>query len=278
MKTVNLSDIQYINFDFNSLEIFPELWIKGKSFSQYKDFSRPCSALFFICNDVTVTFYPRGGKPVTAKKGDLVWIPKGSVYYATLQGATDRRITSYTLNFNLLEGGEDLLLCDKITVLAHEHSRILETQIKLLNTEVHRIGNGSVAKRNFLKIKSQFFAFLDSIATSATENNDYYYPIRTGAEALKSEWNLNRSIEEYAEMCSMSSTYFYRCFKKWSGKSPVEYRNMVRLSNAETMLTHTDMKIGDISAAVGFEDPFYFCRIFSKSFGMSPSLYRKNTR
>jgi AraC-like DNA-binding protein len=41
------------------------------------------------------------------------------------------------------------------------------------------------------------------------------------------------------------------------------------------MLRNTDMKISEIAETVGFSDPFYFCRIFSKAYGAAPREYRK---
>jgi AraC-like DNA-binding protein len=119
---------------------------------------------------------------------------------------------------------------------------------------------------------------LDLMAESSTQSNDAYYPIRKGIDALGEEWNKNERIEKYADLCGVSATYFYRCFRRWSGKSPVEYRNTLRLSNAESLLRCTDMRIGEISELVGFEDPFYFCRLFRERFGASPQGYRKRTR
>ena len=88
------------------------------------------------------------------------------------------------------------------------------------------------------------------------------------------EFFSNEKMEKYAALCGVSETYFYRCFREWCGKSPVEYRNALRLSNAESMLRHTDMSIGEIAGLVGFDDPFYFSRVFAKHFGCSPKRYR----
>jgi AraC-like DNA-binding protein len=34
------------------------------------------------------------------------------------------------------------------------------------------------------------------------------------------------------------------------------------------------MQVKDISRAVGYDDPFYFCRIFTAAFGVPPRIYR----
>ena len=127
-------------------------------------------------------------------------------------------------------------------------------------------------------IRANSFLLLDMISESASQCRDFYYPIRKGVEAFSNEWNLNEKIEKYAEICGMSETYFYRCFRNWSGISPIEYRNTLRLANAESMLRCTDMKINEIATTVGFEDPFYFCKLFSRKYGASPKNYRNTMR
>lgn len=276
MRYFGLSELCHINVNFCDLEIFPESWTKKHIFAQYKHTPRPCSAFFLVCTDIRVVFYPENAKSVSASRGDLVWIPAGKRYHVEVAGGSETRIDTYTLNFRLLdEIAEEILLSDKITILAHEQNGLFETRIRTLNNEAHKIDKAIPREqRNFLKIKADFYSLLDAILSADMTTHDICYPIRIGVEALKNEWNHNKKIEEYAAMCGVSNTYFYRCFKEWSGRSPVEYRNMIRLSNAETMLRYTDRKIHEISETVGFEDPFYFCHIFSKHFGMSPRSYR----
>ena len=44
----------------------------------------------------------------------------------------------------------------------------------------------------------------------------------------------------------------------------------------EIELRESDMQINQISYKVGFEDPLYFSRMFSKTMKLSPKEYRKN--
>jgi AraC-like DNA-binding protein len=42
------------------------------------------------------------------------------------------------------------------------------------------------------------------------------------------------------------------------------------------MLLDADASVKELAASVGFEDPFYFTRVFKKIVGESPSEYRKS--
>ena len=277
MKNIPISELCYVNLDFEITDIFPENWVQRKEFSLYKNKARPSSALFFVCADIAVTFFPAdGSSAISAQKGDIVFIPKGSMYHVHVSGETNTKIDTYTINFHLFdETHTEVLLNDRIEVLTNRKDNLQETHLKKLCDVFHRTGEAHLmGNRNIAKTKGEFFLLLDLIASSVSQNDDSYYPIRRGADAFCDEWNKNEKIEKYAQMCDVSVTYFYRCFRKWSGKSPVEYRNMLRLSNAESLLRCTDMKVQEISETVGFDDPFYFCRIFSNAYGLSPKHYR----
>ena len=271
MKTISVSELCYLDVDFTITDIFPENWLQRKEFSLYKNKQRPCSALFFVCSDIQVSFFLPEGTPVlTAGKGDIVFIPQGVCYYVCVSGVVGTKTDTFTINLHFYdEGHNEFLLHDRIVLLSRCTDNRQEMCLKNLSNAFHR------EKRNLAKTKGEFFLLLDLIQSSVTQNDDFYYPIRKGAEAFCEEWDKNEKIEKYAQMSGVSVTYFYRCFKKWTGSSPVEYRNTLRLSNAESLLRCTDIKIQEISEIIGFENPYYFCRLFTSAYGSSPKYYRQ---
>lgn len=270
MRLIKLSDLCGEDLFFGRPEVFPESWESRPSFSQYKDNPRPCHALFFVKTDIRVEFFLKNDMPVTARKGDVVFIPQGSLYHVAVDGGTPDSIDTYTVNFGMQDHrGEALTLSERICVLCGNGVGVLDMHFQKLSQAAH-IGT----EINLLRLRAELYTLLDAIVAAAAGLPDVYCIIRNGAEALRTEWNQSKPIERYAALCGISETYFYRCFREWSGKSPVEYRNALRLSNAKAMLRHTDMKISEIAGVVGFEDPFYFSRSFTKIYGLSPKAYR----
>ena len=277
MKQISCSALSHMRITFTDPEVFAESWAKRKSFALYRDTPRPASALFLLRAPITATFFARDALPVVARGGDVVYIPEGTKYHVRVVGGAGGEIDSYTVNFRLFDDtGERLCLADGISIIAHaeESDGTFFLRAAALEREVRKDG----ASVNLLRIHAAFYSLLDAVASAATEHSDAYYPIRVGVEALRAEWNKNERIENYARLCGVSNAYFYRCFRAWSGKSPVEYRNLMRLGSAETMLRYTDMSVSEISEFIGYDDPFYFCRIFTKHYGASPQNYRKAYR
>lgn len=59
---------------------------------------------------------------------------------------------------------------------------------------------------------------------------------------------------------------------------PSQYLEMLRMKEAQIRLVQTEAPVYEVARTVGYRDPFYFTRVFTKFNGLSPSEYRKTTR
>ena len=79
---------------------------------------------------------------------------------------------------------------------------------------------------------------------------------------------------QIADEVHVSEDYLTRIFKKELGLSPWDYLNRYRIWMAGTLLRNTGMSVNDVAVATGFQDQAYFCRVFKKIRGFSPSRVR----
>jgi AraC-like DNA-binding protein len=81
-------------------------------------------------------------------------------------------------------------------------------------------------------------------------------------------------VDTLSRYVNFSRSHFSRLFKKEVNLTVPEYLNKVRIQKAKTLLTGTDLSVGEVARSVGFKDPFYFSKIFKDIEGQSPSFYK----
>ncbi len=82
-------------------------------------------------------------------------------------------------------------------------------------------------------------------------------------------------ISELAQECRFSEVYFRKIFKGIYRISPLDYLISVRLRNAERLLLHTSVTVEECASKCGFSSVGYFCRVFKKKMGITPTRYRR---
>jgi AraC family transcriptional regulator of arabinose operon len=86
------------------------------------------------------------------------------------------------------------------------------------------------------------------------------------------------SISALAAACGMSPSHFAHLFREETGTTPQRMFEEIRMRRASQLLLSTGLNIGEIAQDLGYENPFYFSRRFSKFWRVSPSAYRAQVR
>lgn len=86
------------------------------------------------------------------------------------------------------------------------------------------------------------------------------------------------TLEQLAAGHHLSVTHFSRLFRKHFSTSPMHYIIQQRMARAASLLVETSAPIKQISDNVGYEDAYYFSRLFKRITGLTPSDYRKQHR
>ncbi len=94
-------------------------------------------------------------------------------------------------------------------------------------------------------------------------------------ELMNKSFPQKQSVTEYAKLCNMSTCWFINCFRTYTGMTPQQYITDIRVAKAKELLSYSSFNISEIASIVGYDNPFYFSRIFKKNTGQSPREYRK---
>ena len=82
------------------------------------------------------------------------------------------------------------------------------------------------------------------------------------------------SLASAAKNCYMTPNYVSQLFKKETGMTFVHYITQLRMEEAVRLLETTKKSTAEICSMVGYNDYFYFLRIFKKYTGKTIKQYR----
>ncbi len=94
-------------------------------------------------------------------------------------------------------------------------------------------------------------------------------------EHLANNIYTNISIEELCQKTNYSKSYISRIFKSKSGMSIMEYHTKLKIDEACKLICEKKNTIYHISEKLGFNNQYYFSKVFKKHVGMTPNQYKK---
>lgn len=95
---------------------------------------------------------------------------------------------------------------------------------------------------------------------------------------VRDNFTRNITLEEIADLVSMTEPAFCRYFKKISGKTFTRFVNEYRLVHASKLLAERPYSITEICYQSGFNNFSHFNKKFKEFAGRNPSEYRKRIR
>lgn len=95
------------------------------------------------------------------------------------------------------------------------------------------------------------------------------------ANYIRKNMNTRINLDTISEKFGMSKYEISRNFKKYLGTSFVEYVNMIRIEEAQGLITNTKTSLLDIAETTGFDSLSHFGKTFKKIVSVSPSEFRK---
>lgn len=81
-------------------------------------------------------------------------------------------------------------------------------------------------------------------------------------------------VDDMARVANMSRFHFSRVFEKARGTPPGRYLARLRLEEAMRLVSAGGTTVKEVAHRCGYGDANYFCKVFRKSFGVSPGAFR----
>ena len=160
--------------------------------------------------------------------------------------------------------------------IVHLASRASDNRMMVLFKLLFRVLERNYTLGNFIYI-SQVLSlilsevyFREKMDESTTQDRHVTLVIRYMYQNLKK----NLTLSDISQEVQLSKSYLNTIFKTQTGKSPVEFFIHLKMQEACKLLKSGQMYVYEAAAALGYEDQYYFSRIFKKVVGVSPRDYQ----
>ena len=213
---------------------------------------RTYSFAYTLCDRMEYRF-PQLGLTLSAKAGQTVFIPK-ELPHSTVYLTKDSSIIVYQFD---IEGVLPTAL-QKPFVMPEEAA-------------VHfRDFSDEYAPPDCLRCTARIYDLLSLLLRSDDPLPRKYRVLLPALEEIEKHPSERRSVEHYAGLCNLSESAFRRAFKSYTGQSPIEYRNSLRLANARNLLLYSDYSVEEVSRRCGFTNLSFFYRLYRRTYGKKP--------
>ncbi len=129
-------------------------------------------------------------------------------------------------------------------------------------------------------VRAKFFQLIShlerQVAEQGGKKNRLHPSIAIAVEFIHRHYNEQLDLNQLADLCHLSKHRFCHVFSEAMGMAPISYAIHLRMETAKELLQTSSFNISQVSVFVGYDNPFYFSRIFAKkSGGVSPRAWRQ---
>ncbi len=221
-----------------------------------------------------VGWFESYGQRWTISAGQLFFVlPEQPHAYGTDDEA------SWTIHWVHFEGEETAVFLNLLNITVQNPILTIGEQLSIIQlfhqiydlcqlgySETFLLNNASTLRQILSRIA------LQNTLTSPTEKG---LNIEAILQFMHRNLDKNYTVSTFAKQANLSPSHFSRQFHQKTGYAPIDYFIRLKIQHATELLAASDMMVKEISRALGYEDAYYFSRLFKKIVGMSPKQYRQ---
>jgi AraC-like DNA-binding protein len=110
-------------------------------------------------------------------------------------------------------------------------------------------------------------------ALSSAKDVDMDRRVEATIQLMKTSGHQYLSTADMARRVGLSPWYFTHLFKTETSKSPMRYRQELRMQQAEELCAKTLLSLKEVVFALGLKDRSHFSREFKRLHGMTPKEF-----
>ena len=214
--------------------------------------------IYVVSGKMLDSFQNHGKIDLCAEKGELIFIPQGSIYTG-IYTENDTKIK--IVQFELISGELPVYLSKPVKIELPRAHELIDAFFQ--PSENH------TSYHPFYYL-SCLYELLWIIDESCAKLPKKYKKLQPALSEISECWNENKKVAYYAELCDMSEANFRRLFHEYTDTSPIDYRNNIRLIHARNKLQSGEYNVSEAAYESGFTNLSFFIRAYKKKYGHTP--------
>ena len=252
------SDLQKVGFRVDNISVANVSRSKNYKHS-YKNGRTKHGFIYTVRGSIRNVFFGCDTETIEASAGDLVFVPKGTSYVSTyLEDETELKI----VHFELFLGELPSYLSKPVKIELPDAKEIIDSFF---------MSQKNPAANNPFYYLSRLYDLLWRLEKKHAKIPTKYKKLKPAINDISEHCEKNRHILEYAEQCGMSEVNFRRLFREYTGVSPIEYRNAIRLENAREKIQSGEYNVSEAAYESGFTNLSFFIRLYKQKYGHTPN-------
>ncbi len=201
----------------------------------------------------------------------LVWIPSDHHYYFPAD-SNQWEFLYIILSVNSYSIYEELVASLGPIISFPAESSVVQVLRNIFEmARRQQIQDGYIASA----LSYQFLTELSRSAVYPPTSQKFPAGVQRALDHIELHYETIGNLDEVAEVAQMSKYHFLREFRRYTGITPIEYLNKLRIEKAVNLLRTTNMNLQDISRSVGYANGNYFSKVFRSWVGVSPGRFRR---
>lgn len=213
-------------------------------------------------------------KEYTIKQGDIVVYNSGVFHEERCTGNELSMLFFAIDNFSIpgMNQGQIVPNGASPVIDSGSYDDVMKTFLSVMVTELQQ--KPTHYKAISTNIASMIVYYILRLYEVKTEKSAHIAICEKAKEFIDKNYEKPINLGNLASSFHISKYYFIHAFKETTGMSPMKYLLFVRINAAKDLLSKTEMAIGDIALAVGYDNGLAFSRAFKNSENISPTEYR----
>lgn len=207
-------------------------------------------------------YHEIGNKTITLTEGCLFFFNKREDFHAIVKELGE----SYTIHFTTYEPIET----ESFAVKTHNSAEAVSLLEKIERSCTPQHMDSNLAMSYFYR----FCHLLEELYAKSYHPSDSR--ILRAKEYLDLHFREKDALSSAAQISGISRRRFNDLFKAQYGTTPNCYLTALKIDTAKKLIVNNDQSMKKIAEMSGFEDYYYFSKVFKIQTGLTPSQFRKN--